>query len=46
MSKITAINIIIGKENQLIKYKEACIHSIDIDEIFEWLNNIKNELED
>ena len=22
------------------------ISSIDIDEIFEWLNNIKNELED
>ena len=46
MSKITAINIIIGKENQLRKYKEACVSSIDIDEIFEWLNNIKNELED
>lgn len=46
MSKITAINIIIGKENQLRKYKEACVSSIDIDEIFELLNNIKNELED
>lgn len=46
MSKITAINIIIEKGNQLRKYKEACVSSIDIDEIFEWLNNIKNELED
>ena len=46
MSKITAINIIIEKENQLRKYKEVCVSSIDIDEIFEWLNNIKNELED
>lgn len=46
MSKITAINIIIGKENQLRKCKEACVSSIDIDEIFELLNNIKNELKD
>lgn len=46
MSKTTAINIIIDKKNQLRKYKESCISSINIDEIFEWLNNIKNELED
>lgn len=46
MSKITAINIIIGKKNQLRKYKKACVSSIHIDDILAWLNDIKKELED
>lgn len=46
MSKVTAINIIIGKKNQLRKYKEVCISSINIDDILAWLNDIQKELED
>lgn len=46
MSKITAINIIIGKKNQLRKYKKACVSSIHIDDILAWLNDIQKELED
>ena len=46
MSKVTAINIIIDKKNQLRKYKEVCISSIDIDDILMWLNEIQKELEE
>mgnify|MGYP004648951237 FL=1 len=46
MSKVTAINIIIGKKNQLRKYKKACVSSVHIDDILAWLNDIQKELED
>lgn len=46
MSKVNAINIIVEKKNQLRKYKEACISSIDINDILEWLDDIRLELED
>ena len=35
MSKVTAINIIIKKKNQLRKHKEGYISYINIDESFE-----------
>lgn len=46
MSKVTAINIIIKKKNQLRKLKKECVSSIYIDVILEWLNDIQKELED
>ena len=46
MSKVTAINIIIKKKNQLRKYKERYISYINIDEVLVWLNDIQKELED
>lgn len=46
MSKVTAINIIIKKKNQLRKYKEGYFSHIDIDEVLMWLNDIQKELED
>lgn len=46
MSKVTAINIIIKKKNQLRKYKEVCVSFINIDDILVWLNDIQKELED
>ena len=45
MSKVTAINIIIKKKNQLRKLKKECVSSIYIDTILEWLNDIQKELE-
>lgn len=46
MSKVTAINTIIKIKNQLGKYKEGCVSSINIDDILVWLNDIQKELED
>ena len=46
MSKVTSINIIIDKKNQLRKCKEVCISSVDIDDVLVWLNDIQRELED
>lgn len=46
MSKEATINTIGVKKNQLRKYKEACISSIDIDDVLVWLNDIQRELED
>ena len=46
MSKVTAINIIIKKKNQLRKHKEGYVSYINIDEVLVWLDNIKEELED
>lgn len=46
MSKVTAINIIIKKKNQLRRYKEIGISFIDIDDVYDWLNNIHLELAD
>lgn len=46
MSKVTAINMIIKKKNQLRKYKEGCVSYINIDEVLIWLNDIQKELED
>lgn len=46
MSKVTAINIIIKKKNQLIKHKERLISYINIDDVLVWLNDIQKELED
>lgn len=45
-SKVTAINIIIKKKNQLRKHKERYISYINIDEVLVWLNDIQKELED
>lgn len=45
MSKETAINTIGVRKNQLRKYKEVCISSIDIDDVLVWLNDIQRELE-
>ena len=46
MSKVTAINIIIKKKNQLRKHKEGYVSYINIDDVLMWLDNIKEELED
>ena len=46
MSKVTAINIIIKKKNQLRKHKDRFISYINIDEVLVWLNDIQKELED
>lgn len=46
MSKVTAINIIIKKKNQLRKLKKEYVSSIYIDTILVWLNDIQKELED
>ena len=46
MSKVTAINIIIKKKNQLRKHKEGYVSYINIDEVLVWLNDIQKELED
>ena len=46
MSKVTAINIIIKKQNQLRKHKEVYVSYINIDEVLVWLNDIQKELED
>lgn len=46
MSKTTAINTIININNQLRRYKEVCISSVDIDDVLAWLNNIRKDLED
>lgn len=45
MSKVTAINIIIKKKNQLRKHKQGYIYYINIDEVLVWLNDIQKELE-
>lgn len=45
MSKVTAINIIIKKKNQLRKHKEGYVSYINIDEVLVWLNDIQKELE-
>ena len=44
MSKVTAINIIIKKKNQLRKLKKEYVSSIYIDTILVWLNDIQKEL--
>ena len=46
MSKVTAINEIIEKENLLRKCQEKHTTSVNIDAILVWLDNIKKELED
>ena len=46
MSKVTAINEIIEKENLLRKCQEKHATSVNIDVILVWLDNIKKELED
>lgn len=46
MSKVTAINIIIKKKNQLRKHKEDMFSYINIDDVLVWLNDIQKELED
>lgn len=46
MSKVTAINIIIKKKNQLRKHKEGYVSYINIDDVLVWLNDIQKELED
>nr|DAT97163.1 MAG TPA: hypothetical protein [Crassvirales sp.] len=46
MSKITAINIIINKKNQLNRFKELDLPTIGIEDVFTWLDNIQKELEE
>ena len=46
MSKVTAINIIINKKNQLNRYKELHLSTVGIEDILMWLNNIQKELEE
>lgn len=46
MSIKSATNMIIKKKNQLRKYKECCISSIDITNVLEWLDSIQLELTD
>ena len=46
MSKVTAINIIIKKKNQLRKHKERYVTYINIHDVLVWLNDIQKELED
>lgn len=41
MSRVTAINIIISKKNQLKRYKELCLSSVGIDDTLMWLNDMK-----
>lgn len=41
MSKVTAINIIIKKKNQLRKHKEGYVSYINIDDVLVWLNDIQ-----
>lgn len=43
MSKVTAINIIIKKKNQLRKHKEGYVSYINIDDVLVWLNDIQKE---
>lgn len=45
MSKVTAINIIIDKKNQLNRYKELNLYTVGIDDTLMWLDNIQRELE-
>lgn len=45
MSKVTAINIIINKRNQLNRYKELHLFTVGIDDVLMWLNDIQRELE-
>lgn len=45
MSKVTAINIIIDKKNQLKRYKELNLPTIGIENVLTWLDNIQRELE-
>ena len=44
MSKVTAINIIIKKKNQLRKLKKEYVSSIYIDTILMWLNDIQKKV--
>lgn len=46
MSKITAINIIINKKNQLNRYKELHLPTVGIEDVLMWLNDIQKELEE
>ena len=45
MSKVTAINIIIQKRNQLNRLEELQIPTIGIEDVRMWLDNIQRELE-
>ena len=46
MSKVTAINIIIKKKNQLRKHREGYVSYINIDDVLVLLNDVQKELED
>ena len=46
MSKVTTINIIIKKKNQLRKHKEGYVSYINIDDVLVLLNDVQKELED
>ena len=46
MRKVTAINIIIKKKNQLRKHKEGYVSYINIDDVLVLLNDVQKELED
>ena len=46
MSKVTSINIIIKKKNQLRKHKEGYVSYINIDDVLVLLNDVQKELED
>ena len=46
MSKVTAINIIIKKKNQLRKHKKGYVSYINIDDVLVLLNDVQKELED
>ena len=46
MSKVTAINIIIKKKNQLRKHKDGYVSYINIDDVLVLLNDVQKELED
>ena len=45
MSKVTAINIIIQKRNQLDRLKKLYIPTIGIEDVRMWLDIIQRELE-
>ena len=45
MSKVTAINIIIDKKNQLNRYQELNLPTVGIEDVRMWLDNIQRELE-
>ena len=46
MNKVTAINIIIKKKNQLRKHKGGYVSYINIDDVLVLLNDVQKELED
>jgi hypothetical protein len=46
MCRVTAINIIINKKNQLNRYKELNLTTVGIEDVLMWLDNIQKELEE